>query len=59
MKNLNPSKATMPDEIPARILKEYAHAFAPQLASFYNISLSRGEVPSESRQTNVIRIQEG
>ena len=49
----------MPDEIPARILKEYAHAFAPQLASFYNISLSRGEVPSESRQTNVIRIQEG
>ena len=46
----------MPDEIPARILKEYAHEFAPHLASFYNVSLSRGEVPSDWRQANVIPV---
>ena len=46
----------MPDEIPARILKEYAHEFAPYLASFYNISLSIGEVPSDWRQANVIPV---
>jgi hypothetical protein len=50
LKNLDPSKATGPDEIPARILKEYAHEFAPYLASFYNISISIGEVPSDWRQ---------
>jgi hypothetical protein len=56
MNNLDPSKVTRPDEIPARILKEYAHEFAPHLASFYNISLSRGEVPSDWRQVNVIPV---
>jgi len=52
LKNLDPSKATGPDEIPARILNE----FAPHLASFYNTSLSRGEVPSDWRQANVIPV---
>ena len=56
MKNLDPSKVSGPDEIPARILKEYAHEFAPLLAPFYNTSLSRGEVPSDWRQVNVIPV---
>jgi hypothetical protein len=56
LKYLDPSKATGSDEIPARILKEYAHEFAPHIASFYNISLSRGEVPSDWRQANVIPV---
>jgi len=57
VEKLDPSKATRPDEIPARtILKEYAHEFAPHLASFYNISLSKGEVPSDWRQANVIPV---
>ena len=51
LKNRDPSKATGPDEIPAR-----AHGFAHHLAYFYNISLSRGEVPSDWRQTNVIPV---
>ena len=54
MNNLDPSKVTGPDEIPARILKEYE--FVPHLASFYNISLSRGEVPSDWRQANVTHV---
>ena len=54
LNNLDPSKTTGPDEIPAHILKEYANEFAPLLAPFYNTSLSRGEVPSDWRQANVI-----
>jgi hypothetical protein len=56
LKHLDPSKATGPDEIPARILKEYAHEFAPHLVSFYSTSLSRGEVPSDWRQANAIPV---
>jgi hypothetical protein len=51
LNNLDPSKATGPDEIAAHILKEYANEFAPLLAPFYNTSLSRGEVPSDWRQS--------
>ena len=43
LQNLNPSKATGPDEIPSRILKQYAQEFAPHLTHIFNISLSRGK----------------
>ena len=43
LQNLDPTKATGPDEIPARILKQYAQEFAPHLAYIFNISLTRGE----------------
>ena len=56
LQNLNPSKATGPDEIPSRILKQYAQEFAPHLTHIFNISLSRGEVPTDWRQANVIPI---
>jgi len=56
LKHLDHSKTTGPDEIPTGILKEYAHEFFPHLASFYNISLSRGEVPSDWSQANVIPV---
>ena len=42
LQNLDPSKATGPDEIPARILKQYASEFAPHLAFIFNASLTRG-----------------
>ena len=47
LNKLDPSKATGPDEISSRILKQYAHAFAPFLTSIFNTSLSRGEVPTD------------
>jgi hypothetical protein len=31
LKNLDPTKATGPDQIPARILKQFAAEFAPHL----------------------------
>ena len=42
--------------VPARILKELAHEFVPHLTSFYNTSLSKGRVPSDWRQVNVIPV---
>ena len=56
IRKLDPSKATGPDEIPARILKQYASEFAPHLSQIFNISLAQGEVPADWRQANVIPI---
>ena len=42
-------KATGFDEIPACILKEYAHELVHHLDSLYNTSLSRGKVPPDWR----------
>ena len=56
LSKLDPSKATGPDEISSRILKQYAHEFAPLLTTIFNTSLSRGEVPTDWRQANVIPI---
>jgi hypothetical protein len=59
LSKLDPSKATGPDEISSRILKQYAHEFAPLLTTIFNTSLSRGEVPTYWRQANVIPIFKG
>jgi hypothetical protein len=56
LNKLDPSKATGPGEISSRILKQYAHEFAPLLTTIFNTSLSRGEVPTDWRQANVIPI---
>ena len=56
LSKLDPSKAIGPDEISSRILKQYAHEFAPLLTTIFNTSLSRGEVPTDWRQANVIPI---
>jgi hypothetical protein len=50
LSKLNPSKATGPDEISSRILKQYAHEFAPLLTTIFNASLSRGEVSTDVDQ---------
>ena len=52
-KSLDPSKATGPDGIPARFLKECAVEIAPAIAQFYQQSLDEGTVPDEWRQQNV------
>jgi hypothetical protein len=58
LSKLDPSKATGPKEISSRILKQYAHEFAPLLTTIFNTSLSRGEVhvPTDWRQANLILI---
>ena len=56
LKNLDPTKATGPDQIPARILKQFAAEFAPHLTTIFNTSITKGEVPTDWRLANVIPI---
>ena len=50
---LNFHKASGPDGLNARVLKECSNEISPILALIYNDSLARGDVPDESRQANV------
>ena len=45
--NLQPNKASGPDHVPARILKECANELAPILASFFTQTLNTGQLPSD------------
>ena len=50
---LNVHKASGPDGLNARVLKECSNEISPILALIYNVSLAQGEVPDEWRQANV------
>ena len=52
----NPNKASGPDQIPARILKECSEGIAPILALIFNRSLQEGQVPRDWRHANVTAI---
>jgi hypothetical protein len=54
--NINPSKASGPDEIASRILKTTAKQIAPILTAIYQQSLDTGTVPSDWRQANITPI---
>jgi len=54
--NLDASKATGPDEIPARILKETAHEVAPSLCELFNKSLRLGSVATDWKRANVVPV---
>ena len=45
--NLKVSKATGPDKIPCRLLKELAYQIAPALTLLYRASIIQGPVPSD------------
>ena len=47
LEDLNPRKASGPDEIPARILNKTAKSIAPALAAIFNQSLDAGQLPSQ------------
>ena len=47
LQNLQPHKATGPDSIPARLLKELSTELAQALAHIYQISLNAGTVPDD------------
>ena len=56
LQKVNPNKASGPDSIPARILKELADEIAPLLTIIFNKSLEQGEVPTDWRKANVTAI---
>lgn len=53
LRNLNPSKAPGPDNIPNTVLKICADSIAPSLTLIFNLSVSTGQVPSDWRSANI------
>ena len=53
LQKLNPSKASGPDNLSARILKTVATEIAPALASLYQQSLNERQVPDEFKHAHV------
>jgi len=47
LRGLKPHKATGPDQVPARILKEIADEIAPAITLLFQASLQQGAVPSD------------
>ena len=56
LSDLNPFKATGPDAISARFLKETANKIAPMFPCLFNQSLATGEVPQDWKNAYVIPI---
>ena len=54
--SLEPHKASGPDNMSGRVLKELALEIAPILTTIYQSSLDTGEVPSDWRDANVAPI---
>ena len=54
--NLNPAKASGPDEVSPRLLKSVAAELAPALTILYQQSIDTGEVPVQWRQAIVTAI---
>ena len=53
LQHLNPHKATGPDEVSARLLKETAQQVAPALTLLFQASLDQGTVPEEWKAANI------
>ena len=53
LRNLNPRKASGPDNIPNRLLIELADVIAPSLCKMFNISLDLGVVPLKWKIANI------
>ena len=53
---LDTTKATGPDGIPCRLLKETARQIAPSLTQLYNLSLLQGVLPEDWKLANIIPV---
>ena len=56
LKDLNPNKASGPDEISPRLLKELHHEIAPSFTKTYRSSLSTGTVPNDWKTALVVPV---
>ena len=54
--NLDSNKATGPDEISGRILKECARELTPSITKLCNLSLSQGKFPHSWKLANVVPV---
>ena len=51
---ISPYKASGPDNIPARILKEFSIELSKPVAQIFNVSLSEGVTPTEWKKSEII-----
>ena len=56
LQNLNPNKATGPDQISAKILHELPEEFATPLLVIFKLSLKLGKIPKQWKEANVTPI---
>ena len=56
LKNLNPHKATGPDGLPAKILKECANEIAPFLTKIFRKAFEEGNVPEDWKKASVTAV---
>ncbi|KAK3103021.1 hypothetical protein FSP39_015814 [Pinctada imbricata] len=56
LQNVKPHKATGPDSIPARLLKELSDQLAPALTRIYRESLTTGELPDDWKMAHIVPI---
>ena len=54
--NLNVHKAAGPDEIPTRRLNGQSHQLAPGFTTFFQASITQGQIPSDWKEANVVPI---
>jgi len=54
MRNLNPHKATGPDGVPARLLKEIANEIAPAISTLFQATLNQGTIPAVWKEALVV-----
>jgi len=56
LQNINPSKASGPDNIPNRVLKQCAKHLAPSMSLIFQLSLDTGTLPEDWRNANISSI---
>ena len=56
LQGLKPHKATLPDEISSRFLKEITSPITPALTLIYQASLEQGQIPYDRKTANVAPI---
>ena len=56
LSSLDVNKASGPDKIPARILKETPHEIAPSLCELFNKSLRLGSLPTKWKLANTVSV---
>ena len=59
LQGLNPNKATGPDRVETRILKECSEEMAPKLKKLFRNSIDNGEVPSQWKEAHIVPIHKG
>ena len=56
LRQLNPNKATGPDSIPARFLKECSDALSPILTTLFRKTFEEGKLPRDWKEANVTAV---